>query len=604
MIQITDLSKNFGAKRLFSGVTLSLGQRERVGIVGRNGSGKSTLFKIILGQEGADSGEVITPRGYKIEGLSQHISFTKKTLLEECTQMLRDDEQFDFYKAERILTGLGFSDQDFDLDPWSFSGGYQVRINLCKSLLNNPDLLLLDEPTNYLDIVSLRWLKGFLRSFPGEMMIITHDRNFMDGVTTHTAGILRGTCKKIRGGTDKYYAKIQEEDDLYEKTRVNQEKKKKDMMVNIERFRSKARRAGQAQSKLKQIEKMETLEKVEEEGTFDFSFRYKQCPAKTLAEIEGLSFGYDDEPLFSGLKFFINKNDRIGIIGKNGKGKSTLLNVLSGELKQKSGHIRLHPAVRVGHFGQTNVDRLHGNNTVVQEIQEINEYLTLTEVGKIAGTMMFPGDDGKKKIKVLSGGERARVMLGKILAKPCNLLFLDEPTNHLDMESVESLKEEIKRFPGACLLVTHNERLLKELCNRLIVFRRKGAECFHGGYDDFLTKIGWEEDGGPIEAPKPKMSRKNHQKKRSGIIKERSRRCAPLEEKIRQQESAIALLEKELEVKSAQLAQRAPGVSLGTLSKEVGQIHKDIESHFAQLEKTTEEYDALKGEFERKLAEL
>ena len=603
MIQINNLSKSFGSRRLFDGVTLSLGSRERVGLVGRNGSGKSTLFKIILGQEGADTGEVVVPRGYKIEGLSQHISFTKGTLLEECTQMLRGEEQFDFYKAERILTGLGFSEDDFGLDPRTFSGGYQVRINLCKSLLNKPNLLLLDEPTNYLDIVSVRWLKGFLVSFPGEMMVITHDRNFMDDVTTHTAGILRGSCKKIRGGTDKYYAKVREEDDIYEKTRLNQEKKKKDMMENIERFRSKARRASQAQSKLKMIEKMETLERLEGEGSFDFSFRYKQCPAKTLAEIDGLSFGYGKEALFSKLKFFINSRDRIGIIGKNGRGKSTLLNVLSGELGPVSGDIRFHPGVKVGHFGQTNVDRLHGENTVVQEIQESNEDLTLTEVGKIAGTMMFSGDDGKKKIKVLSGGERARVMLGKILAHPCNLLLLDEPTNHLDMESVESLREEIGRFPGACLLVAHDELMLRKLCNRLVVFHRGGAEFFRGGYDDFLQKIGWEEEGAPTKPSKPKMSKRDRRNRRSEIIGQRSRRCAPLEKKIHGCESAIARLESELEEKSAKLGEAAPG-DIGGISEKIGRIHKEIESRFWELEKLTERYEILKRRFEEELDKL
>ncbi len=597
MIQINGLSKSFGAKNLFNGVTFSLDAGERVGLVGRNGSGKSTLFKIILGQERADSGEIVAPGGYKIEGLSQHIAFTKKTLLEECTQVLRGDEQFDFYKAERILMGLGFSEDDFQRNPESFSGGYQVRINLCKSLLNKPNLLLLDEPTNYLDVVSVRWLKIFLRSFPGEMMLVTHDRDFMDGVTTHTAGILRGTCKKIRGGTEKYYAKIKEEEDIYEKTRVNQEKKKKDMMENIRRFRSKARRASQAQSKLKQVEKMEIMDKLSEEGTFDFSFRYKECPAKTLGEIEDLSFGYD-EPLFSGLNFFIRKNDRIGIVGKNGKGKSTLLNALTGELKHTSGFVKYHPEVRFGHFGQMNIDRLYGHNTVVQEIQESNDGLSFTEVGKIAGSMMFSGDDGKKKIEVLSGGERARVMLGKVLARPCNLLLLDEPTNHLDIESVESLKEEIKNFPGACLLVTHNELLLRELCNRLIIFHQGGAEFFLGNYDDFLEKIGWDEEEGAIKVSKKKVSRKDQKKKRSSIIKERSLRCTPLKAKIQQYEEEIIRLEKALEEKIPKLTSED---TLGTIAKEIGQIHKKIEASFSALEESTEKYEALKKRFDEEL---
>ena len=606
MIQVRNLSKSFTAKSLLYDVSFFLGERERVGLVGRNGSGKSTLFRMILGEEAPDSGEIIFPKGYKIGSLSQHICFTKNTLLDECTQLLKGEEQFDFYKAEKILTGLGFSEEDFNLNPKSFSGGQQLRINLCKSLLNNPNLLLLDEPTNYLDIVSIRWLKAFLKTFPGEVMIITHDRDFMDTVTTHTAGIQRGGLRKIRGSTEKYYAKAREEENIHEKTRKNQEKKKEDMMKNINRFRTKASRASQAQSKLKQLEKLNILEKLTDEHSLDFFFRYRECPAKILLEAEGLSFAYDKEPLFQDLKFSINKTDRVGIIGKNGKGKSTLLNVLSGELEQKTGGVKCHPNVRIGHFGQTNVDRLYMKNTVIQEIQESNEGLSFTEVRKIAGTMLFSGDDGKKEIKVLSGGERARVMLGKILATPCNLLLLDEPTNHLDMESVESLMEEIKKFSGACLMVTHNELLLREICNRLIIFHRNGAEFFYGGYDDFLNKIGWDEESNIDSniSPKQKISRKDHKRMRSEIIKERGRECTPLQDKIKELEKLIGNLEKDLEKKNREIVDSDSSGHLEELSREISKIHKDIESHFLTLEKLTERYDNRWSYFTKNLSDF
>ena len=357
MIQINNISKSFGTKCLFKDVSFSLERRERVGLVGRNGSGKSTLFNILQGIEHPDGGEILIPKGHRIGTISQHISFKKNTLLEECTQVLQGDYEFDSYKAEKILTGLGL--KDFEKNPHSFSGGYQMRINLCKALLNEPDLLLLDEPTNYLDITSIRWFKNFLKSFPGEMIIITHDRDFMDNVTTHTMGLTRRLLKKVKGNTKKYYAQVREEEGLYEKTRINQEKKKREMVRNIERFRAKASRASQAQSKIKSLNRMEEMEKLEDEASFDFSFHYRECPAKTLLSVESLSFGYD-VPLFKNLKFSIGKTDRIGVIGKNGKGKSTLLNVLAGELRGATGEIKMHPGVYIGHFGQTNVDRLHG----------------------------------------------------------------------------------------------------------------------------------------------------------------------------------------------------------------------------------------------------
>ena len=226
MIQLSNIQKQFAGQVLFKDLSFNLGSRERIGLVGRNGSGKSTLFAMILGKLSPDGGEVSIPKNYKIGNLEQHIEFTKKTVLDECIQVLSGDAQFDFYKAEKILFGLGFTENDLEQDPHSFSGGYQIRINLCKALLTEPTLLLLDEPTNYLDIISLRWLRQFLRSFAGEVILITHDRNFMNSVTTHTMGIYRKKLKKVKGSTDKFYEQMIIEDEIHEKTRQNQEKKR------------------------------------------------------------------------------------------------------------------------------------------------------------------------------------------------------------------------------------------------------------------------------------------------------------------------------------------------------------------------------------------
>jgi len=226
MIQVQNLSKQFSGQILFENISFNMQPGERIGLVGRNGSGKSTLFKMILGELGPDSGEVVIPKNYSLGKLEQHISFSEKTVLEECTQVLKEDEKFDFYKAEKILTGLGFSEEDYHKDPRSFSGGYQIRINLCKSLLTKPNLLLLDEPTNYLDILSLRWLRRFLITFEGEVIIITHDRSFMDSVTTHTMGIYRQGLKKIKGNTSKFYEQLEQEDEIYQKTKENHDRKR------------------------------------------------------------------------------------------------------------------------------------------------------------------------------------------------------------------------------------------------------------------------------------------------------------------------------------------------------------------------------------------
>ncbi|WP_127716781.1 ABC-F family ATP-binding cassette domain-containing protein [Halobacteriovorax sp. HLS] len=499
MIQLNDISKHFGLQVLFEELNLLVGKRERIGFVGRNGAGKSTLFKIILGEIELDSGEVIIPKGYKIGALDQHIHFTKPTVLEECCQVLSEEEQYDWWKAERILFGLGFSEEDLEKDPASFSGGYQVRINLTKALVQNPNLLLLDEPTNYLDIVSLRWLRGFLTSFKGEVLLITHDRDFMDSVTTHTAGLSRKRLSKYKGNTTKFYEQLSIADEMYEQTRLNQEKKKKELQGFVDRFGAKASKATQAQSRAKQIEKMGTIEKLDSENNLGFTFHYKECPGKVVLEADNLSFSYSskqEDCLFENLSLNIGRHDRIGIIGKNGKGKSTLLNVIAGELTPNTGAIKSHPSLSMGHFGQTNIERLDEGNTIITEISQSNHDLSIGQVRKICGTMMFTDDLAKKKVSVLSGGEKSRVMLGKILARKSNLLLLDEPTNHLDMESIETLSEEIVNFPGAVVLVTHSELLLRSSVNKLIIFHKNRAEFFDGTYDEFLEKIGWENEEG------------------------------------------------------------------------------------------------------------
>jgi ATP-binding cassette subfamily F protein 3 len=576
MIQLNNLSKGFGAQTLFENANLVINSKERVGLVGRNGSGKSTLFKIIAGSEHSDSGNVSIPKNYTIGVLSQHIKFEKENLWDEVSRLLKNGPELEGYLAEKILFGLGFTEEDLVKNPESFSGGYQVRIELAKVLVTEPNLLLLDEPTNYLDIISLRWLQRFLTQYDGEVILISHDREFVDSICTHIMGIHRGNIRKIKGVTTKYYEQIYLDEEVYEQTRVNQEKKKKELKLFIDRFRAKASKATQAQSKIKQLEKMEDLEKLDDIASMGFSFHYTDCPGKYPLSVVDLSFGFSDEDLFSNLSFDVGKKDRIGIIGKNGKGKSTLLNVISANLKQREGTINWHPHAKFGYFGQTNIERLHSDNSIVQEINAENEALSQTEARRICGSMMFPGEYADKKISVLSGGEKSRVMLGKIIAKPANILFLDEPTNHLDMESIEILCDEIDKFPGALLIVTHSEMLLKCLVNKLIIFRREGAQFFHGGYEDFLEKIGWEEED---KVPKVKKSVE--------------KKVAPKKEvkqsnniKIEEVEAEIVKLEELLEKYNELMIKKAEnGENIHELSVTVEKINQKIEEKFQELEK-------------------
>lgn len=290
MLKVHGLTKQFAGQVLFEDSSFIMGQGEKVGLVGRNGSGKSTLLKLIRGLESPDAGDITMPRHYTIGSLDQHISFSKNSVLEECEASLSGEEIYDTYKVKKILMGLGIAEEDFHRPPQSFSGGQQIRINLAKCLLTNPSLLLLDEPTNYLDIVSMRWLKKFLKEYPGEVILITHDRQFMDDVVTHVMGISRQRFKKFQGNTEHFYKRLMEEEVLHEKTRQNLEAKKKELMAFVTRFKAKASKAAQAQSRMKQLEKMGTMEELKKEKELNFSFNYDQCRADVLMNAVDLSF--------------------------------------------------------------------------------------------------------------------------------------------------------------------------------------------------------------------------------------------------------------------------------------------------------------------------
>lgn len=609
MIQAVNLSKSFGTQVLFENVGFTIAKGERVGLVGRNGSGKTTLFKIILGEESSDSGEVILPKNYRLETLRQHLHFTKPTILEECAQALRKESEFDQYKVEKMLMGLGFQIQDFSRPPSDFSGGYQIRLNLAKVLLSEPDCLLLDEPTNYLDIVSMRWLSRFLRQFPGEVVLITHDRGFMDEVATHTMGLWRQKLVKIKGDTNKYQEQIVLEEEIYEKTRANQEKKRKDLEEFVTRFKAKASKAAQAQSRMKLLEKMPEMQALAMMASLDFEFQHQECPGKTLVEVKDLSFGYGEELLIKDLSFVIGKGDKIGIIGKNGKGKSTLLNLIAGELTPGSGSIKKNVNLLLGHFGQTNINRLDSERTIEEEIASADPSLPIQRVRSICGVMMFGGDLAKKKIKVLSGGERARVLLGKLLARPTNLLLLDEPTNHLDQESVEALTLELQNYPGAVVIVTHSEGILREAISRLVVFHQGKVEYFPHGYNDFLEKIGWEEEflTSPKKDTSSRPTRDEQRRLRAELIQERSRKVNPLRKQIEKLETSIFKLEEEqgkLEEELITLASSGDSQKIQEISTRLAFVKKKVEEDFDSLTEVSGEHDQIMSHYDQRLNEL
>ncbi|MDR4497033.1 MAG: ATP-binding cassette domain-containing protein [Candidatus Scalindua sp.] len=618
MISVQNLSKQYSGHIIFDHISFGLSSRERIGLIGRNGHGKSTLFRLLIGQENCDEGTIKIPRDYRIGYLSQHICFTRPTVLEEGCCGLQDNQKKEEWKVKKILSGLGFSESDFCRNPSEFSGGYQIRLNLAKVLVSEPNLLLLDEPTNFLDIISIRWLTSFLNSWQNEIIVISHDRSFMDSVTTHILGIHRSKIKKIKGSTKDYYDKIAQEEEIYEKERLNDEKKRKQTEQYINSFRAKARHASLVQSRIKTLEKQEINQKLDKIPTLSFSFGFAPLRAKYVQEAHNLTFSYDNKVpyLFSNLNLTIENRDRICIIGRNGKGKTTLLKLLAGGLTPLEGEIANHPQVKIGYYEQANTVSLNDTLTIEEEISLSNSYLERKKVRDICGAMMFSGDSALKKIGVLSGGEKCRVLFGKILVAPANLLLLDEPTHHLDLQSCDAMIEAISTFEGAVVMVTHNEYILHKIANKLIVFQEDRAFLFYGGYAKFLDQIGWDDAESvkigkkPLnnhEKPQKAINQKDARKVRAALFTRRSKTLTPYKKKIETIEKSIQKMEQILHKATESLIKASyekDGNTISTLSVTIKKTKNDIETLYEELEEITELYEQEKLAFEQEEASL
>lgn len=643
MIAVEELSKSFARQVLFERINFRINRGERVGLVGKNGHGKTTLFRIIAGLEEPDEGRVVIPRNYRLGYLEQEPAFRASTVLEEASCGLPDQSGDQLWRVEKVLAGLGFSRGDFQKNPHELSGGYQVRLNLARLLLSDYDLLLLDEPDNYLDITSIRWLEKFLLTWRGELMFITHDRSFMDRVATHILGLHRRKIRKIEGNTEKYYNQLALEEEVYEKTRLNDERKRKELEVFINRFRAKARLAGLVQSRLKYIEKMEKREKLEKIKNMEFSFLEKKFHHKYALSLEHVSFSYlPDRPLIKDFSIHIGARDRVMIIGPNGRGKTTLLKLMAGILQPQTGEVSWPKSVAVGYYEQSYTEEMNNANTVLEEISVANKELEPGRIRQIAGSLLFEGDEALKPIRILSGGEKSRVLLGKILATPVNLLLLDEPTNHLDLESCDALLTALDNFDGAVVMVTHNEMFLDALSERLIVFQDDRIKVFEGDYESFLKKVGWNEERGevfnrdgdknvsrsaksenlpekavqnknvglsvsPDESFRFKLSPRELRKLRSEVIIEKSKTLKPLEERVLKLENQIEEIERRvnqltLEIIAASVERR--GQEVVRLSRELDACRKSMDSLYEEYTQVYMEYEEKSQCFERRLQEI
>lgn len=514
MVQLQNISKSFGGRVLFSQGNLHIGPQDRCAIVGRNGSGKSTLLRMILGEESVDEGELVIPQRKSIGTLPQHIVFTESTVLEEAVLGLPIELRDSVYLVEKILMGLGITEEMFRVSPESLSGGYRLRLALCKVLVAEPDILLLDEPTNYLDIVTIRWLERFLSRWQGQVLFISHDKSFVNKVCTHIIGIHRKQLKKVEGNLEKYYELLALSKESHERAREKIEKKKAHMQSFVDRFRAKASKAAQARGRQKAIDKLESLDALVDEAEIDFDFKYLRFNGKKLLETKHLSFSYGAQGplLINKLSLTVDPGDRLAVIGKNGRGKSTFLRLLTGHLRPSSGELIAAEKLVTGYFGQDSIEKLQLEHSLEEELSNACPKATYEEIRSACGVMLFDNDDMKKKIRVLSGGERSRVVLAKILLSETNFLILDEPTHHLDVESIDALLRAIKNFSGTVILVSHEESVLNDFeANKILIFESKRQRPFLGSYQDFLDRVGWEEERGE----KPQESNKSGSAKES-----------------------------------------------------------------------------------------
>ena len=595
LVIISKLSLTFAGRRLFHEIGLQVEPGDRIGLVGPNGSGKTTLLRLIAGEISPDSGEIKTGRGIRIGYLPQdvHAALSAKVLqsildsipgrarlrneimqIEDSLKNIRHgghqlkaagklaelhqemsylDRQYPSHEAERILAGLGFQPGDFDISTASLSEGWKMRAALGSLLYQRPDLLLLDEPTNHLDIPSVHWLEQFLQEYRGAIMLVSHDRDFLNKQISSIISFDSGGVKNYRGNYDSYLKAREEERLTLEATARNQEQKIKEAQRFIERFRYKATKARQVQSRIKVLKRMELVESHRPQRTIHFSFPVPARSGREVVTIKGVSKGFDKKNLYTNINLTVLRGQRIAIIGRNGSGKTTLLRMLADETEPDHGEITLGHRVTMSYFAQHHLDMLDPRKTIVQEVSQVVPDETIGFVRGVCGAFLFSGDDVDKSIGVLSGGEKARVSLAKLLVKPGNLMLMDEPTNHLDLISSEILIDALTDYRGTLIFVSHNQSLINRVATKIWDLDREDIEEYPGNlneYYDHLERVpkipsaALDEKQVQVSSGKGKKSRKVKKREEAETRKLIRATLKPIQDKLAALEERIAGLEK------------------------------------------------------------
>ncbi len=618
MIEIKNISLAFGARKIFDNASVVINKGDKIGLVGSNGAGKSTLLKILAGLEFADSGEIAKPRyatvGYlpqealvsgsrplfeeaesafedvlaaraQLEAASEVVASASTDTIEyaeaieamgELQHRLEDMQEHKLRsRVETVLQGLGFKMSDMQRPCCEFSGGWQMRIALAKILLRAPSLIMLDEPTNHLDIESVAWLESYLQNYSGAVIIVSHDKTFLDNLTSRTFHVSKGRLDAYAGNFDFYLRESAKRLEVLRKAAANQQREIAKTERFIERFRSKNTKAAQVQSRIKALDKIERVEVEDDfDGEIKFSFPEAKRCGQVVLDVQGVSKSFGSLDVLRDISFKIERGERVAIVGVNGAGKSTLAKIISGELNADAGNIALGTNVEMSFFAQHQSEKLNKNSDVLTEACADVPFERRTKVRGLLGSFLFSGDDVFKSVGVLSGGEKNRLALAKMLLKDFNFLLLDEPTNHLDINSKKVLQNALSSFGGTYVIVSHDRDFLDPIVNRVIELSDKGVRFFEGNLSDYVERI--KVEGKIVCAQKPaKIS----------------------DYKLRKQERAQA--RQEISKKKKQL--RSCEEKISTIEEDVAKIEAEMASpeffkRGAQCASTTENYNALKKE--------
>ena len=652
MLHLTSLGVHFGDRTLFEGVDLAIGTKDRIGLVGRNGAGKSTLLKIIAGLQKPSEGHVNTPKEYRIGYLPQEMehdehssvmevamqAFAEMQSLELRLEALtkevaeRTDYESDSYsqliqelsdanerldaigassteeQAHRILQGLGFKPSDMTRKMAEFSGGWKMRVELAKLLLMQPDLLLLDEPTNHLDIESIEWLEGFLLHHPGAILLISHDRVFLDTLTKRTVEIGGVKLYDYKGPYSAYQVWREDERARQEQAAKNQQKYIQDTEVLINKFRAKKNKAAFAQSLIKKLDKLERVE-VDAAENMQIRFRFPPAPrsGKVIFEAKEVKKSFDDLTVFEGLDFIMARQEKVALVGKNGAGKTTLTRMLLKEESCTAGELNVGHNVDIGYYAQNQTDELDGNLTVMETLEEVAVGDIRKQLRGLLGSFLFSGEDVDKKVKVLSGGEKARLALCKLLLHPYNVLILDEPTNHLDLKSKGVLKEALQSFDGSLVVVSHDRDFLSDMTQLVYEVTPTGLKQYIGDIKQFLhekhaasiTAYEANKNVKVSQQPSPKASATEPKRAKGGddykARKAREKELRKAKNAVDRHEKNIAKLETKQQEINAAMAEADPTdrSKVTELAYAYDAVQKDMQESINLWEKALEDVERL-----------